>query len=193
MTKAAVTQLLSELESGDRSALDELFDLLYRELTDIAGRQRRRWQGNYTLNTTALVHEAYVRLVDKSRLGVESRGHFLALASKVMRHVLCDYARERGARKRGGDLDRLSLHEIMPAAGAVVFTEAESERVVSLDAALRKLESVDERKSKVVECRFFGGLSVEETAEALGVSTRTVKRDWAVAQAWLQRETSAPP
>ena len=191
MTRTEVTRLLEELESGDRAAVGELFDILYAELTEIADRQRRRWQGNYTLNTTALVHEAYVRLVDQSRLGVESQSHFLALASKVMRHVLCDYARERDARKRGGGLEQVPLEEVAPVAGTVVFTREESERVVALDAALKKLESLDPRKGRIVECRFFGGLTVEETAEALGISTRTVKRDWALAQAWLQRETAS--
>jgi len=193
MSNAEVTRLLAELEAGDRSAVGGLFDILYSELMEIANRQRRRWQGNYTLNTTALVHEAYVRLIDQSRRSVESDSHFLALASKVMRHVLCDYARERDAIKRGGGLERLSLEDAAPEAGTIVFTRAESERVVALDAALRKLESLDPRKARIVECRFFGGLTVEETAEALGVSTRTVKRDWALAQAWLHRETATSP
>ncbi len=191
MGRTEVTRLLEELESGDRSAVGELFDLLYAELTEIANRQRRRWQGNYTLNTTALVHEAYVRLVDQSSLDLASQSHFLALASRVMRHVLCDYARERDARKRGGGLEQVSLDEVAPVVGTVVFTREESERVVALDAALKKLESLDPRKARIVECRFFGGLTVEETAEALGISTRTVKRDWALAQAWLQREAES--
>lgn len=187
-TQDTVTRLLKELQGGDRGALDELFGLLYHELKEIAGRQRRRWHGNHTLNTTALLHEAYAKLVDQSRLDVEDRAHFRALSARAMRHILCDYARDRGAKKRGGDLERLSLDELDAPRGRVEFTERESELLVALDEALHRLEAVDPRQSQVVECRFFGGLTVEETATALGISPRTVKRDWAVAQAWLHRE-----
>ncbi len=187
-TQDTVTRLLKELQGGDRGALDELFGLLYDELKEIAGRQRRRWHGNYTLNTTALLHEAYAKLVDQSQLDVEDRAHFRALSARAMRHILCDYARNRGAEKRGGDLERLSLDEFDAPRGRVEFTERESELLVALDEALHRLEAVDPRQSQVVECRFFGGLTVEETATALEVSPRTVKRDWAVAQAWLHRE-----
>lgn len=187
-TQNTVTRLLAELRGGDRSALDELFGLLYEELKEIAGRQRRRWHGNYTLDTTALLHEAYVKLVGRSSLDVESRAHFRALSARAMRHILCDYARDRGAKKRGGPFERLTLDELDVPGGKVEFTERESETLVALDEALNRLEAVDSRQSRVVECRFFGGLTVKETAAALGISPRTVKRDWAVAQAWLHRE-----
>jgi len=187
-TQNSVTRLLEQLRSGDRSALDELFDLVYDELKEIAGRQRRRWHGNYTLDTTALLHDAYVRLVGRSSLDVESRAHFRALSARAMRHILCDYARDRAAKKRGGGLERITLDELEPPRGQVQFTERESELLVALDEALNRLESVDPRQSGVVECRFFGGLTIDETATALGISPRTVKRDWAVAQAWLRRE-----
>lgn len=186
-----VARLREALEAGDREALDELFGLLYQELKDIAGRQRRRWHGNYTIDTTSLLHEAYVRLVDQSRIDVEGRAHFRALAARTMRHVLCDHARERSAKKRGGGLQRFALDELDVPVGRVNFSDHESELLVSLDEALRRLEDVDPRQSRVVECRFFGGLTVEETAKALDVSPRTVKRDWAVAQAWLRREMAA--
>lgn len=190
-TQESVARLLEALEAGDRTAFDDLFKLLYDELKEIAGRQRRRWHGNYTLDTTALLHEAYVKLVDRSRIDVEGRAHFRALAARTMRHVLCDYARERDAAKRGGGRHRLSLDDLDAPVGRVEFSDRESEVLISLDAALRKLETVDPRQSRVVECRFFGGLTVEETARALDVSPRTVKRDWAVAQAWLRREMTA--
>lgn len=187
-TQNTVTRLLEKLRGGDRSALDQLFDLLYDELKEIAGRQRRRWHGNHTLDTTALLHDAYVRLVGRSSLDVESRAHFRALSARAMRHILCDYARDRAAKKRGGGLERLTLDELDAPHGPIQFTERESELLVALDEALHRLEAVDPRQSGVVECRFFGGLTIEETATALGISPRTVKRDWAVAQAWLRRE-----
>jgi RNA polymerase sigma factor (TIGR02999 family) len=191
-TQETVARLLESLESGDRAALDELFELLYRELKELAGRQRRRWHGNYTLDTTALVHEAYVKLVGQEPIRAESRAHFRALAARAMRHILCDYARARGAEKRGGGLERLRLDELEAAGAHVEFSERQSDTLVALDGALRRLEGIDPRQSAVVECRFFGGLTVEETATAIGISPRTVKRDWAMAQAWLHREMTSP-
>lgn len=186
-TQETVRRLLQELRAGDSEALDQLFPLVYRELKELARRQRRRWRGDYTLNTTALVHEAYLKLVGQERVEVEGRAHFRALAARAMRHILCDYARERRAHKRGGDLRKLSLDEL-PALPAAAFTEERSLVLLSLDDALERLEARDARQARVVECRFFGGLTVEETASALGISPRTVKRDWAVAQAWLHRD-----
>jgi len=186
-TQKTVARLLEDLNGGDRGALDELFALLYDELKELAGRHRRRWRGNYTLDTTALLHESYVKLVGQTRIDVESRTHFRALAARAMRHLLCDYARERGARKRGGGLERLRLDELEDAPGPIVFTEEQSDALISLDEALRELERVDPRQSEIVELRFFGGLTIAETATAIGVSPRTVKRDWALAQAWLHR------
>jgi len=191
-TRDTVARLLEDLKGGDRTALDELFTLLYAEMKQLAQRQRARWKGNYTLNTTALVHEAYLKLVDQDRVDVESRAHFHALAARAIRHILCSYARERGARKRGGDLERLSVDELkIPAAGAGTSDERWHD-LAALDSALQRLEQLDPRQARVVECRFFGGLTIEETATAVGVSQRTVKRDWAVAQAWLHRELTEP-
>lgn len=184
-THTTVERLFAELQAGDGGALDELFDLLYEELHGLAHRQRQRWVGDYTLNTTALVHEAWVKLAGQARIGVESRAHFSAIAARVMRHILCNQARERQAQKRGGGRELLTLDET---AAVVEHDTTESDVLVALDEALRRFEQVDPRRARVVECRFFGGLTVEETAAAVGASPRTVKRDWAVAQAWLHRE-----
>jgi len=189
-TRRRVTELLTDPPDGDAAAVEELFALLYDELRAIAHRQRRRWQGDDTLQTTALVHEAFLKLVDQDRIAAESRAHFLGVAARAMRHILCNYARDQRAQKRGGGIAHVVLHE---SKGDAVWTNAPSEPMgvlISLDEALRRLERVDPRQSKVVECRFFGGLTIEETAGALGVSQRTVKRDWAMAQAWLHREMS---
>lgn len=183
-----VTRLLESVRTGNRDALDEVFGLIYEELKEVAGRQRRRWLGNYTLDTTGLVHEAYVRLVGQARLEAEGRAHFLALAARAMRHILCDYAREKSAKKRGGGLERLPIDAIDGHAIDHWFSDQESDVLLALDAALNRLGEVDERRARVVEQRFFGGLTVDETAAALGISPRTVKRDWVVAQAWLRRE-----
>ena len=187
-TQETVARLLDGARKGEGGAVDELFAILYDELKELARRQRWRWRGDYTLNTTALVHEGYLKLVGPAQVGVESRAHFHALAAKAMRHLLCDYARERGAQKRGGGLGRVPLDELKESSVPVVFSAEDSETLVALDDALRRLERLDPRQSEVVECRFFGGLTIEETATAIRVSPRTVKRDWAVAQAWLHRE-----
>lgn len=192
-TQETVARLIDEMGSGDRDAANQLFGILYDELKELAGRQRRRWQGNHTLNTTALVHEAYVKLVGRSRIDVEGRAHFRALAARAMRHILCDYARDRTTQKRGGNVEKLPLNDLIALPDQTVFTAAQSHTLVALDNALARLEQIDLRQSKVVECRFFGGLTVEETASALDVSPRTVKRDWAMAQAWLHREMGPRP
>jgi RNA polymerase sigma factor (TIGR02999 family) len=189
----AVVALLDRLNAGDNDALDALFGILYEELRDVAQRQRWRWRGDHTLNTTALVHEAYVKLVGQARIDVESRAHFSALAATAMRHILCDHARKHATRRRGGGLTRLSLHEMNAASEQAEFTGEQADVLVVLDEALRKLERVDARQSRIVECRFFGGLTIEETATAIGISPRTVKRDWALAQAWLHREMTSSP
>jgi RNA polymerase sigma factor (TIGR02999 family) len=183
-----VARLLGQMRGGDDAAVDQLFALLYGELKELAHRQRLRWRDDYTLNTTALVNEAYLKLVGQASVEVESRAHFSALAARAMRHILCNYARDRRALKRGGGLERLPLDERAVLAAPSSLSPEPAERLVALDDALSRLEKVDPRQSKVVECRFFGGLTVEETATAIGVSPRTVKRDWAVAQAWLNRE-----
>jgi RNA polymerase sigma factor (TIGR02999 family) len=191
----AVAGLLQALADGDRNALDTLFPLVYAELSRLAHRQRRRWDGDLTLNTTGLVHEAYLKLGGQQRLPTRSRAHFLALASRAMRHILCNHARDRGRRKRGAGQPHLSLDRadgLEPAADAgdagLELSDAQTDRLAALDQALRRFERVAERQCRVVECRFFGGMSVEETADALGVSPRSVKRDWSFARAWLRRE-----
>ena len=183
-----MTRLLRAAEAGEAGALEEAFALAYDELKALAKRQRRRWHGNPTLNTTALVNEAYLKLVGPAPRGLGGRAHFFALAAKAMRQILCNYARDQNALKRGGDAVRVPLDDLR---GAALASPAPS--LLDLDDALARLERLDARQAAVVECRFFGGLSVEETAEALGVSARTVKRDWAVAQAWLRREMAPSP
>lgn len=184
-----MTRLLEGLREGDRDAFDQLFPLVYNELHRAAERERRRWQGDETLNTTALVHEAYLRLVDQSVPQWQDRAHFLAVASMAMRQILISYAKRRSAAKRGGGTRPVPLHQIEAALkGNGEPAEARDEALVALDDSLRRLESLDSRQSQVVECRFFGGMTVQDTAEALGISSATVKRSWATAQAWLYRD-----
>jgi RNA polymerase sigma factor (TIGR02999 family) len=183
-----VTRLLAELEGGSPTALDELFPLVYEELRAYAHQQRQRWDGDTTLGTTALVNETYLKLAGGARIGAHSRLHFLRVAAAAMRHILCNYARDRRAAKRGGDAPKLSLDAMGSAADRLTFSREQYEMLLELDDALRRLEAVDPRLSHVVECRFFGGLSIDDTAAALGVSPATVKRDWALARAWLYRE-----
>jgi RNA polymerase sigma factor (TIGR02999 family) len=185
----SVGRLLQELSAGNRGAFDDLFPLVYDELHRIAERQRRRWEGDETLNTTALVNEAYLRLVDQAAPKWQSRAHFLAVASTAMRQILIDYAKAKRASKRGGGRPHLDLHEIE----AVLHQAGDpsgvrDEALVALDDALRRLDQQDQRQTRIVECRFFGGMSIEDTAEALGVSPATVKRGWSMAQAWLYRD-----
>jgi RNA polymerase sigma factor (TIGR02999 family) len=190
--QTTVSRLVAALAEGDRDALDAVFHLVYDEVHALAHRQRRHWRGEHTLNTTALVHEVYLKLAGSERLDVESRPHFMALAATALRQILINYAESRRARKRGGDFRRVPLSEANLAQGitqghgsADELTADEAELLVTLDAALRQLADVHSRQASVVECRFFGGMTIEETALALGVSPRTVKRDWTVAQAWL--------
>jgi RNA polymerase sigma factor (TIGR02999 family) len=184
-----VSALVEALAAGDREALDALFPLVYEELGRLAHRQRRRWDGDFTLTTTALVHEAYLKLAGQRQLPTESRAHFLAIAATAMRHILCNYARDRRRQKRGGGQPHLPLEQADHAEWAALELSADqADRLAGLDEALRRFERIAERQCRVVECRFFGGMSVEETAAALGVSPRSVKRDWAFARAWLLRE-----
>lgn len=187
--QTTVTRLLGELRSDNPEAFRELFPLVYHELLELAHRQRRRWHGDNTMGTTALVHEAYLKLVDQEKVAAETRVHFFALAAKAMRHILCNYARGRQAKKRGGDVEKVSLADRTEVPDQLpMFSEEQAERLAALDVVLQRLEQVNPRRSQVVECRFFGGMTVDDTAAALGISPRTVKRDWAVAQAWLHRE-----
>jgi len=184
-----VGRLLEALQRGDRTALDALFPLVYEELRAVAHRQRRRWRGDSTLNTTALVHEAYLKLVDQSRAGWESRAHFLATAARAMRHVLINYARDQQAQKRGGDSPKLSLEALGERLeGHLASWNDNAELLLALDAALEHLERVNERQSRIVECRFFGGMTIPETAAALGISTATVSRGWLTAQLRLYQD-----
>lgn len=179
-----ITELLAALGAGDDAALDELFETVYSELRRLARGQRRRWRGEETLNTTALIHEAYIKLFESGQRGWQGRGHFFAVACKAMRQILIDRARRSSAEKRGGDLQRESLDAVEPMA----MSTAAREELLSLDEALSRLERLDPRQARVVECRFFGGLGLEETAEAVGASVPTVVRDWRAARSWLHRE-----
>jgi RNA polymerase sigma factor (TIGR02999 family) len=177
-----VTALLAQLGSRGPAAIDQLMSILYDELRRIASRQLRGERPDHTLETTALVHEAYVRLVGLDRISWQNRAHFLAVASQAMRRVLVDHAVSRRAKKRGGARQKVSLDDIDPGQAQPVET------LVALDTALNRLEQIDPRLSRVVECRYFGGMSIEEAAAALHVSPATIKRDWGVARAWLNRE-----
>jgi RNA polymerase sigma factor (TIGR02999 family) len=184
-----VTRLLGAVQRGDGAALDALFPLLYEELRVVARRQRRRWKAGHSLNTTALVHEAYLKLVDHDRATWESRAHFLATAAKVMRHIVLDYARRQRAQKRGGDAPLLSLEEIGERlTGDLPLSNDNADLLLGLDLALENLERVNARQCRIVECRFFGGMTIEETAVALGISTASVSRGWAMAQVRLYQD-----
>lgn len=182
-----ITQLLRRMRSGDRGAADRLVAEVYPALKRIAARHMRRERPGHTLQTTALVNEAYVKLVRQEDADWSNRAHFFAVAAQVMRRILVDHARTRLAEKRGGGAAALPLDE------ALVFSPERSAEFVALDEALSRLETHDERVSRVVELRYFAGLSVEETAEALRISARTVKRDWQFGRAWLQAELGAGP
>ncbi|HEX9563567.1 MAG TPA: ECF-type sigma factor [Gemmatimonadaceae bacterium] len=184
--RESVARLLSDLREGRREALEELFPLVYAELRELAHRQRRAWRGDETLNTTALVHEAYLKLVDQRRSNWDTEAHFLAAASRAIRHILTNYARDRRAQKRGGGWQRISLGEQEIAAGLETSGSTWEYRVAALDEALQRLAVLSDRQARIVECRFFGGMTVEQTALALDLSTATVTRGWTMAQAWLR-------
>jgi RNA polymerase sigma factor (TIGR02999 family) len=177
-----VTALLRRSGAGDADALDALFELLYAELRSMAQSQRSRWDGNYTLNTTALVHEAYLKLVEQDRASWNDRAHFMAVATRAMRHILINYAERQKAEKRGGGQEPVPVENVSP------LSDEAADEVLALHDALQLLESINERQAKVVEARFFGGFTIEETADLLEISVATVKRDWALAGAWLHRE-----
>jgi RNA polymerase sigma factor (TIGR02999 family) len=177
-----VTQLLLRWNSGEDACLDELLPLVDQELRRIAHRQMRKEREGHTLQTTALVNEAYLKLVDQSRANWQNRAHFLGVASGLMRRILVDHARGLCRAKRGGAPDHLPLDE------GLVFSPAKSAALIALDDALDSLAQLNPRKAQVVELRYFGGLSVEEAAEALSVHPNTIIRDWRLAKAWLKRE-----
>jgi RNA polymerase sigma factor (TIGR02999 family) len=181
---ASVTELLTAWCAGDESALAQLTPLVHNELHRLARRQMRNERAGHTLQTTAVVNEAYLKLVDLARVRWQDRAHFFAMAARLMRHILVDYARAHATAKRGGEVFSVSLDE-----AAVVSAESSTD-LVALDDALQALAVLDARKGQVVEMRFFGGLTVQETADALGVSPETVMRDWQFARTWLLRELS---
>jgi RNA polymerase sigma factor (TIGR02999 family) len=186
-SSSPVTQLLLAWGRGDSSALKKLIPLVYRELMRIAQRYMAGERTGHTLQTTALIHEAYLKLIDTKRVDWQNRAHFFAVSAQVMRRILVDQARARRSKKRGGRVSNLPLEE-----GLAVLKQP-AQDVVALDTALKDLEKIDPRKAKVVELRFFGGLSVEQTAAVLEVSTTTVMRDWRFARTWLYNELSRKP
>jgi RNA polymerase sigma factor (TIGR02999 family) len=177
-----ITGLLLAWRQGDGGALDRLFPLVYDEIRRLAHHQLGRERPDHTLGTTGLIHEAYLKLVDQSRAQWADRGHFFSIAARMMRRILVDYARQRAADKRGGGWARVDLGEDL-AAG-----EDRHDVLLAVEEALTRLGAEDERMARVVECRFFAGLTDEETAAALGVTDRTVRRDWVKARAWLYRD-----
>ncbi len=189
---ADITQRLRRAQEGDRGAIDEVFGLVYDELHRLARSQRRRWSGDTTLGTTALVHEAYLKLMGQPDAAWNDRGHFLAVAARAMRHLLVNYAERRRAAKRGGGAGHITLEDGEPNPGSSAefnpVSEEVADELIALHGALERLGAVNERQVQVVEARFYVGLSIDETAQALGISPATVKRDWQVASAWLHRE-----
>jgi len=179
-----VTQLLADWGRGDRSALEKLLPLVHAELRRIAQRQMSHERPGHTLQATALVNEAYLKLAGQQEFEWQNRAHFFAVAAQVMRHILIDHARAHARDKRGGGAIQVSLNE------AAMLAEDQAEHFVALDEALRTLEQIDPQKGRIVELRYFGGLSIEETAEVLNISPRTVRREWQRARAWLYRMIS---
>src|SRR5712692_8808582 len=180
-----VSQLLVAWGNGDQTARDQLMPLVYDELHRLAHGYMNRERPGHTLQTSALMNEAFIRLVDQKDVHWQNRAHFFGLAAQMMRRILVDYARNRRYAKRGGDARHVSLDESM------IVSEARTAEVVALDNALKGLTEIDPRKSQIVELRFFGGLSIEETAEVLKVSPGTVMRDWTLAKAWLRKQMSS--
>lgn len=180
-----ITQLLKDWGNGDQTARDQLISLVYEELRRMAHRHMRKERPGHTLQTSALVHEAFVKLVDQTAVQWQNRAHFFGIAAQMMRRILVDHARGRQYAKRGGNARYVALDE------AVIVSEERVADVVALDEALVRFAAVDQRKSQIVELRFFGGLSIEETAAVLAVSPGTVMRDWTLAKAWLRREMRA--
>jgi RNA polymerase sigma factor (TIGR02999 family) len=174
-----VTMLLSALTNGEEGAASKLIPVVYDELRRLAGSYMRRERVDHTLQATALVNEAYLKLIEQRAVNWQSRAHFFGVAAQLMRRILIDYARGHTREKRGGEQKKVSLDEVF------LFSEQQSDELLAVDDSLNLLAKMDPRQARVVELRFFAGLSVEEAAEALGVSPKTVKRDWSVAKAWL--------
>jgi RNA polymerase sigma factor (TIGR02999 family) len=185
MAASEITQLLATLKDGDRSsAAAKLMPLVYDEFRALAARHLRHERPNHTLQPTALVHEAYLRLIDQTRVDWQGRTHFFAIGAQAIRRILVDHARQRKRQKRGGGAGRVTLDE------AVALAPQREEEILALDEAMEKLAKLDSRQAEVVEMRFFAGMSVEEVSEVLGVSKRTIEGDWTMARAWLMRELS---
>ena len=182
-----VSQLLFEWSNGDRAALDKLVPLIQPELRRLARRHMRRERPGHTLQTTALVHEVYLKLVDKSHPDWQGRAHFFAVAATLMRRIMVDHARERRAKKRGGGAVKVELDE------AALISEGRAEELLALDEALDRLAAFDPRKCQVVEMRYFGGLTIEEIADVLKIHPNTATRDWSAARAWLYAELNPRP
>ncbi len=180
-----VTVLLGKLTEGNEGAAAKLMPLVYGELRRLAGGYMRRERSDHTLQATALVHEAYLKLVEQRVVNWQGRAHFLGIAAQMMRRILIDHARTHLRDKRGAGVNAIPLDE------ALVFAPEQSSELVKLDESLQRLAKLDPRQSKIVELRFFGGLTVEQTAEVLGISTKTVKRDWSMAKAWLHGDLKA--
>jgi len=174
-----VTLLLSALTRGDDGAASKLIPVVYAELRRLAGSYMRRERVDHTLQATALVHEAYLKLIEQRSANWQNRAHFFGVAAQLMRRILIDHARGHSRQKRGGEQKKVSLDE------AFIFSEKQADELLAVDDSLNRLAEIDPRQARVVELRFFGGLSVEEAAEVLGVSPKTIKRDWSVAKAWL--------
>jgi RNA polymerase sigma-70 factor, ECF subfamily len=181
-----ITQLLKDIRGGSPEAEERLMPLVYQELRRIAHSYMRKERSDHTLQTTALVHEAYLKLIGVHEVDWVDRSHFFAVAAQLMRRILVDYARARHASKRGGAI------QMMPLDGALPISDESLDFILSIHEALDRLAGFDPRQARVVELRFFSGLSVDETARVVGVSSRTVKRDWDLAQAWLYKELSLP-
>lgn len=184
-SSAELTQMLIQLSEGKTEIVDDILPLIYRELRVLAGNYLRRERSDHTLQPTALVHEAYIKLIDQTQVKWQNRAPFFGVAANVMRCILVDYARRHKADKRGGAAEKVPLEEEL-----VIVSSGKSAELLALDEALENLAKIDSQKSKIVELRYFGGLSVEETAEVLGVSEITVKRHWRMAKAWLYGQLS---
>lgn len=178
-----ITELLLSWSNGEQAALDQLMPAVYEELRRIARRLMRGQGDDHTYQTTDLIHEAYIKLVDNSDKRYQNRAHFFGVASRAMRHILVDYARAKNSQKRGGNARPVTLEET-----AIISSSGASGEIVALNSVLEQLEKLDPRKGQVVEMKFFGGMTIEEIAEVLGVSPETVKRDWRFARTWLRRE-----
>ena len=175
-----ITRMLIELTDGNRDVVDQILPHIYDELKRLASSYLRRERSDHTLQPTALVHEAYMKLIDQKRVHWQNRAHFFGIAAQVMRRILLDHARKHQAGKRGGEVEKLPIEEEI-----LVVSHDKSAELIALDDALQELAKLDEQKAKVVELRYFGGLSIEETAEVMGVSVPTINRQWRMAKAWL--------